>query len=349
MDKNIIDDPGKMKPGYIPSRFVDREMEREVLADSLSTKSLPNLHLYGPRGTGKSHLVRQVLRNTPTTLNTVYIPCNRYNTQYKALKQLFQAISNDDIGNGYHTSLLQRQIAQRTDVTKTVVVLDEIDFLLLNDGDDLLYYLSRLEHSSRISVVTISSNYPDLANHVEPRTYSSLQPKQIRFEPYASEEIYRILVDRARNGLTPDSVEQAAVAYIANQTQNAQLALAWLRTAAEQADHQVTEELVRDLGMTSYGNYVVEKLDNFSAHHKALCRTITELSAENQVVQTGEIYDRYLNHRNTESMDPLSQRRISDFLKDLELLNVIEADYHYGGSKGKTREIWRTEAFECMH
>jgi cell division control protein 6 len=35
----------------------------------------------------------------------------------------------------------------------------------------------------------------------------------------------------------------------------------------------------------------------------------------------------------------LSTRRLSDFLKQLELLDLIDADYHYGGREGKTREI----------
>ncbi|MFB6199859.1 MAG: hypothetical protein ABEJ83_03195, partial [Candidatus Nanohaloarchaea archaeon] len=41
--------------------------------------------------------------------------------------------------------------------------------------------------------------------------------------------------------------------------------------------------------------------------------------------------------------EALSNRRISDYLQHLELLNLVEVDYYYGGEKGKTREISLSE------
>ena len=38
------------------------------------------------------------------------------------------------------------------------------------------------------------------------------------------------------------------------------------------------------------------------------------------------------------SPEEVSNRHISDFLKHLELLNLIEVEYHYGGNIGKTRK-----------
>jgi len=35
----------------------------------------------------------------------------------------------------------------------------------------------------------------------------------------------------------------------------------------------------------------------------------------------------------------LTNRRLSDFLTHLDLLGLIEAEYHRGGEAGKTREI----------
>lgn len=122
---------------------------------------LPNLHVHGPRRTGKTQVVNPVFNDLPKRVSKAYVPCHRYDTRYKELKQICKAFSQDV--DGHHTSELQRRVGEQAEVIKTVVILDEIDFLLLNDGDDLLYFLSRLENSSNISVITISSNAEDLS------------------------------------------------------------------------------------------------------------------------------------------------------------------------------------------
>lgn len=86
------------------------------------------------------------------------------------------------------------------------------------------------------------------------------------------------------------------------------------------------------------------KLDCISGHRiviQTIYQAIEELTLEREkpVIQTGSIYKRYKLLCQTYEEEPLSERRISDYLKHLELLNLIQAEYHYGGRKGKTREI----------
>jgi len=64
---------------------------------------------------------------------------------------------------------------------------------------------------------------------------------------------------------------------------------------------------------------------------------VEELDTENNTIRTGDIYTRY--EELCKSSNALSKRRLSDFLKQLELLNLIKAEYHYGGQKGKTRDV----------
>jgi Cdc6-like AAA superfamily ATPase len=53
-------------------------------------------------------------------------------------------------------------------------------------------------------------------------------------------------------------------------------------------------------------------------------------------VKAGDIYTRYQELTETYEIESLSDRRISDLpSKHLEMLDLIEAEYHYGGSKGK--------------
>ena len=337
----IIDNSAPLQTQFLPSKFVNREDELAVLQAQLSNiteNSSRNLHIYGLRGTGKTHLTHSVLEETSSQANTCYILCSHYDTEYKVLKRIYEEITQEKINTGYHVSDLQRKIEERTSTVDTVIVLDEIDFLLEKNGDSLLYTLSRHENKEKLSIITISANHSDLP--VEERTKSSLQTQTINFPQYTAEEIYKILLQRAEDSLKPRSVHQNALTYISSKTSNAKIGLHLLHTAAENTDDFIDEELVQNVQDKAYRRYADELLEPFTPHHKRVYQAIEELTEEqNTVVQSGEIYNRYQELCKTYKEDSLSQRRISDYLKHLETLNLIKAEYHYGGNKGKTREI----------
>jgi orc1/cdc6 family replication initiation protein len=343
MKDDLIDNPEALQPDYIPPEFVDRNRERTGLARAFSDiadGTLGNLHISGPHGTGKTHLTHETLEELPSKINSPHISCTQHDTQYKALKQLYSAVTGEDVESGHHTSKLQRQIKKRTTHVPTIVVLDDIEFLLLNDGNDLLYYLSRL--GKNISVVTISSNQTDLHSELEERTYSSLQPQSIAFDSYDAKQAYQILADRARTALTPQSLHRDALTYISSRTRNISLGLHWLQTAAERATNSITVDTIKEVQSTARRRYVDHLLDDFTPHHELLFQAMTELTTENKAettLQTGAVYDRYQDLCETYDEEKLSTRRLGDFLKQLEQLDLIDADYRYGGQKGKTREI----------
>jgi len=339
---NVLEDPAPLQLNYVPDEFQGRENEASELKTAFAGSEeapLPNLHVHGPRGTGKTQVVNSVFSNLPKRVSKAYVPCDKYDTQYKALKQICKAFSQD-VDDGHHTSELQRKIGEQVEVMKTVVILDEIDFLLLNDGDDLLYFLSRLENSDNISVVTISSNTKNLESLIEERTYSSLQPRRIGFEPYNGEELYQILAERAKKALASKSLQREALTYIASSTSNLGRSLTWLRYAAKTAETTITEELVREVEASAYQEYVNQLLDDFTEHHYLVYEAVYETSGEGEdSVRTGKIYEKYQELCRSTEKEALSDRRISDYIKQLELLGVVQADYYYGGKKGKTREV----------
>jgi orc1/cdc6 family replication initiation protein len=339
---NVLEDPTPLQLNYVPEEFQGRENEASSLKTTFAggeEAPLPNLHVHGPRGTGKTQVVNSVFNDLPKRVSKAYVPCHRYDTQYKALKQICKAFSQD-VDDGHHTSELQRRVGEQAEVIKTVVILDDIDFLLLNDGDDLLYFLSRLENSGNISVVTISSNTEDLESLIEERTYSSLQPRRIGFEPYTGEELYQILAERAKKALASKSLQKEALTYIASSTSNLGKGLTWLQYAAKNAETTINEELVREVEDSAYQEYVNYLLDDFTEHHYLVYEAVFEASKEGEnSVRAGEIYEKYQELCQSTEKEALSNRRISDYIKHLELLDIVHADYYYGGEKGKTREV----------
>jgi len=341
--ETLIQDPTPLQPHHHPSDPVDREEELEEfegLLSQLEDVGGVNLHLYGPRGSGKTMAATYTTANLPDSIHICYVDCQRFDTQYKALRQICRSVANEEINSGHHTSQLQRIFEKHSSQLHTVILLDDIDFLLLNDGNDLLYYLSRIDHSNKLAVVTISANHSDLQSEVEERTHSSLQPQVIHFYPYDQETARSILSQRAEHSLTPRTLHREALQQITRSTHNTTLGLIWIETAANSVDDVITEETIRNVEQKADRRYVDYQLRNFSRHHNLVYQAVQELSKEQDPpIQAGQIYDRYQKLCGTYSEESLSDRRISDYIKHLELLGVIKAEYHYGGSMGKTREV----------
>jgi len=330
---SVISDSKYLESKYTPRTLAHRETEQKQVKNNI--QSLQNVHLHGPRGTGKTQLAKQVLEQS--NANTCYINCLKHDTQYKVLKQLLEELGRKSVKTGHHTSELQRRLEKQIDVLETLIVLDNLDFLLLNDADDLLYFLSRI--NTDLGIILITANHADLSKELEERTFSSLHPVNICLEPYTEKQAYEILANRAENALKPQSLHREALNHIASSTQNISLGLIWLRNTAEKAEHTITESLVNRVRETAGQQYVRNQLNLFSSEHKTLYRIIIGLTENSSSVSTGTVYQRYQK----KSENPLSNRRISDYLKQLEQLQLITSNYHYGGSKGKTREIELTK------
>ena len=334
-----IRDIEPLKNNYIPENVLDRETESEQLLKT--SERMENVHIHGPRGTGKTLVAKKQLEELDS--NTCYISCQEQDTQYKVLKHLINELTSKTVGSGHHTSELQRILKNRIDVIETTVVIDELDFLILNDGDDLLYFLSRMK--ADLGLVMVTANHRELRDQLEERTFSTLQPRRIGFEPFTGEEIYKVLAERAKNSMKPRSLRREALTYIASSTQNLSAGLTWLRVSAQQAENVVTEEHTRQMISEASQQYTAYQLRNFTQHHRLLYQAIDQLEADQQKVRTGDVHLKYRELCQTYNLQPLSDRRTSDYLKQLEQLNLITSEYHYGGRKGKTREINQVNPF----
>lgn len=341
MTDSLVRNQEPLDCSFLPTDLVNRADEKEALQFVLpdeTGESLQNLHIQGPRGTGKTTLARRALADLPDRVQRYYVSCTEFDTQYKVLKVLHEMLTGEASQDGYHVSDFQRAIEDRLGAVPTVLVLDELDFLLANDGDDLLYFLSRLDDSESIGILLISTHKTELESALEDRTFSSLYPQRVSLEPYEAEHVYRILADRAENALRTRSIHREALTYMAASVSNTAFGLHWLRQAVREAESVVSEEVVKDCYDVAYDGYVDSLLDDFSTHHQLLYRVIADRATDGSIT-TGTVYEGYQERCDTASFDPLSNRRLSDFITHLELLDLIQVDYHYGGRQGRTREI----------
>lgn len=340
MNETIIDSLEPLNPRYSPTKLPERSTESNHIQSNLlsSDGASPNLYLVGPPGSGKTTTIRNII-STVSSIKTCYVPCTRFDTQYKVLKRITKTVTGQPANDGLHTSDLQRTIDQRTSEQEIAIVLDDVDFLLLNDGEDLLYFLSRLDHSHNVQLILISSVGRPLADLVDGRTTSSLQARTLSFDSYSPDQAASILTERASDAFYPRSLHRSALQYIVSSTQNISYGLSWLRHAAQTTDSTITEDVVSRVASQSRSQYVDDLLNQFTDHHKHVYQAIRTCCDPGQSLSSGTVYEQYEQHCRSRGIETLTNRTISDYLKHLECLRLISAEYHYGGKHGKSRDI----------
>lgn len=325
-------------PVRLPATVVGRDQEQVTMSRALQEPGQCHLHIAGPRGSGKTLLATVALTDTPATV--CYVPCRRYDTQYQVLARLTAVLTGEAVADGYRTAYLQRTIAAALADTPAILVLDDVEFLLHNDGDDLLYVLSRLDQPGQFTIVTIATPTVDLPTLLDDRTYSSYQPQSVPVAPYTEEQAAQILGIHAGT-VVPQPVTEAAVRWLARQTTNIHLGLHWLIRAAEAHEAQavITSRTIQLLRWDALHRYWRYTLREFTRHHAIALKAVEQVTAQTDRVYTGMVYDQYATLCRCRGWQPLTARRIGDFLDHLELLGLIQVERYHGGTEGKTRLI----------
>jgi len=228
-------------------------------------------------------------------------------------------------------------------------MLDEIDKLVEKSGDDTLYNLSRMNsdlENARVSIIGISNDV-QFTELLDPRVRSSLGEEDIVFPPYNANQLRDILEQRAEiafedDVLTNDVIPLCA-AFAAKEHGDARRALDLLRAAGEVAERakadRVTEDHVREAQDRIELNRIVEVVRTLPAQSKLVLYSIIVLGRGADKMNTGEVYNTYKRVCAEINMDPVTQRRVTDLISELDMLGVVNSVVVSKGRYGRTREI----------
>jgi cell division control protein 6 len=228
-----------------------------------------------------------------------------------------------------------------------IVVLDEVDSLVKNRGDSLLYELTRVNESlskSKVAIIGISNDLR-LKEFLDARVFSSLSEEEVVFRPYDANEIRNILLERSRlsfqDGALSDSALSVCSALAAAEHGDARRALDLLRVAGEVAERKgaklITEEHVREAEKHIEHNRVVEALTNLTLHSKLALLSVYHLGKSS--ASTGEIYDLYNELCGELGIGLLTQRRLGTLISELDAMGLLNAKVVSMGRYGRTKKI----------
>jgi cell division control protein 6 len=367
----LIKNSNILRHDYIPDKILHRDGQQELVTQSLIPlyqKSIPpNLLVYGKPGTGKTLVVKKVLKQIQNRVdkNTYRIKIvftnakdqsNLYNVLVDLGRQLglkSKKTTDDKLwlpSTGLSISEVFNRILYTIEKNKinTVFVIDEIDHLAKlvdKTGKDILYSITRANlklKNGSLSLVGISNDV-SFKDQLDPRVISTLSEEEIVFPAYNTNEIKEILEDRIPLAFDENIVTQGALNLCASmackQHGDARRAIKLLNVAGKTAelnqDNSITDKHVRLAAQRIEIDKESQQLNAFSLHEKLL--VITIMKTPN--ISTGDIYSAYKSLCKITCQNELTQRRVTQMLSEIELSGLISGRMIHQGIHGNTKKF----------
>jgi len=351
------------EPSNLPHR--DHEVEALVrnLVDALNGHIPSNMLLYGVPGSGKTVVTRFVLGQLldkgvemGQPVQTYEINCRNVDTKYRVVQTIASQLARRGDTpipfTGWPTDRVLETLIYRMDRATGVhiIVLDEIDNLVSRAGDDLLYNLTSLNTvlgNARCCIIGISNDL-HFTQQLDPRVSSRLSQEDLVFHPYGALEIQDILNERVETGLREDVLEggvlELCAALAAQEHGDARRALDLLRISVQKAEQRaqarVNPKHVRLAQSQLEYDQVTPVLKSLPLHQKVVLFAII-LNEENGLrnISTGEVYRTYADACMKIGVEPLTPRRISSLLNELDTLGLIMARNVSKGRGGRSKQV----------
>ncbi|MBW3004587.1 ORC1-type DNA replication protein [Candidatus Woesearchaeota archaeon] len=364
--KSVFRNKTALQANYTPDQILHRDDQIQLLANVLAPclkgDKPSNIFIYGKTGTGKtlvakyvSNQLLKIAEERDLPLKIVYLNCKLKkisDTEYRLIAQLARefgtaipptGLPTDEVYNIFYRILEKEK-------RNVVLILDEIDQLIGKAGNDILYNLTRINAELKHSQITLVGISNDLmfTDNLDPRVKSSLSEEELVFPPYNALQIQKILKQRSQEAFRDEIITQGVIekcaAFAAREHGDARRALELLRVAGELAERQ-NEETIQ-LKHLDEAEEKIEKdriLDIITTQPKQYHATLYSVFhiAQNKKDQifTGEVYELYKKLCTRTDLRPLTQRRVSDILAEMDMLGIINAKVISKGRYGRTREI----------
>jgi len=358
----IFKDREVLRNDYVPDKLPHREEQircfGEIVSPVLRGSCCSNVFIYGKTGTGKTAVVKYVLSKLVqkagelgSSVKVCYVNCRLSGTEYRVLSSFcesigvtvpFTGLALGEVFDRFKKGLNSRKLL-------LIVVLDEIDALIKDRGDVLLYELTRINeylNDSKTSIIGISNDLR-FKEFLDPRVLSSLSEEEIVFRPYNASELQDILLERATKAFSDDVLLDGTVglcaALAAAEHGDARRALDFLRVAGELAEREgsthITEDHIRLAEKRIEHDRVLEALSNLPPHSKLVLCGVYLLGRAKTNCATGDIYEIYCELCEQFGLVSLTQRRVSGLINELDVIGLLNARIVSMGRYGRTKKI----------
>ena len=349
-------------PENIPHRDEQIKQLASILAPALRLEKPSNIFCYGKSGTGKTcvtdYVTSQVYdlsKKKKIDLKICYLNCKLKkiaDTEYRLIAELARNFNVEVPATGLPTEEVYKIFVKAIDTKGKkllILILDEIDQLVSKVGDGVLYNLTRINSGLKnceLSIIGISNDLL-FTDNLDSRIKSSLSEEELVFPPYNAIQLQDILRERSKIAFRANVVEEGVIqkcaAYAAREHGDARRALELLRVAGELAERSGSEIIqIRHIDGAEEKiekDTVLDVVRTQPKQSQVTLYSILKVCNNGKQIFTGDVYDFYKNICKDVGLKPLTQRRISDIIAELDMFGIINARVVSKGRYGRTKEI----------
>jgi len=234
-DDDIFKEKKYFSEKHIPDEIINREEETSKITGEigrhLKNGMGENLLLFGPSGTGKTHLLKRVKEDVEDIIekedlegNIIYLNCNN-STLFKIYVDLNKKLGvNEYKGKGKSLGDVIDDLNKRVSGldNRFVFIFDEVDKIQETKNtsgrglNDLIYHTTRMherENNADLMIVLISNDH-SIEDKIKNYNRSVFNPDVLLIDEYNSNEIYEILKDRCDRAFDKGRIEDSALRFL---------------------------------------------------------------------------------------------------------------------------------------
>jgi cell division control protein 6 len=368
--QTVFKDETKLDISYVPYRLPHRDSELRLLTEFFSFmlqspgKMAQRVLITGDVGTGKTVLSQRfgadIIREAnkhAINLRCVHVNCREYHGNlFLILYHVVSTFHPNFPRRGYSAEELLRILMQILDEENVYVILtlDEFDSLVLKEGSEAVYKLTRLQEirqnkPQRLSLVCILRDLKAIEK-LDASTRSTLQSNIVGLESYSRQQLCDILSDRVSLAFKPMTVPEDTLSLIAelaaSEGGNARFGIELLWRAGKYANAEekgtVSPELVRKAVSSIVPAMRKSDLSFLGLHEKLFLVGVARFLKESQkaCASLAEAERAYAIVCEEFSAQPHSHTQLWKYLHNLSVAGIVKTEVSSTGSRGRSTLIY---------
>jgi cell division control protein 6 len=366
---SVFKDESKLDINYVPKNLLHRRLQFNLLnqffrfAIENPGRMTQRALIIGKIGTGKtalaqrfgSNLVNEAMERN-INLKYVHVNCRECKgSLFLILQRTIMKLIPSFPRRGYSAEELLQALMQVLDEKGTylILTLDELEALILNEGSDPIYNLSRIQEDrldapKRLSLICILRQ-PEYLDKLDPSTRSTLQRNIIQLQEYSESQLEDILNDRVNLAFREGTVPTQTLSLIAEQGHseggNARYAIELLWRAGKYADalemREVSPECLRKAVVSVYPVVRRDMIPSFGLHEKLFLLGVARhfKQTDSAYISMGDAEEAYALVCEEYGEKHRGHTQLWKYVKSLSGSGIIETVVSGVGQRGKTTLI----------